>query len=254
VRYIDRTYRDFIMTRTATLAVVLAATLSVSGEPLPRQAWGERLVQLPNHVVAPEEKLTFFADFDNDTAKGIPVYVVNRTGKPITFRNQDGDLFLKQEYESAPGVWTRSQSHTYSWCGNSYMMPLTLESGRFVVVWGFCPKDGDKKPVRYRFYNGVHETATNVGSVRVAMAEVEKAANDSMATQFGSFEFVRDLAIGKTTTDAKRRMEAFHQLTTKRFDRKQTVPILELLANDKDESLAKDARGMLEYWRKNPKD
>ena len=41
---------------------------------------GSSLSKLPDHIKAPEGKLSLIADFDNKVDGRVPVYVINRTG------------------------------------------------------------------------------------------------------------------------------------------------------------------------------
>lgn len=78
-------------------------------------------VSLPKNVVAPEGKLTLFADFDATDGRGVPLYLVNRTFQKVSLSAQDSDIYVKLEYRRKDGVWERAQVHVGSDCGNSYV-------------------------------------------------------------------------------------------------------------------------------------
>ena len=98
-------------------------------------------VELPTQVIAGEGQLTLFADFANPGKNCFPLYLVNRTDKPVAIPSQDGGLYLKLTYETADGYWQRAQSHTSSDCGNSYF-PLILSPGQHFKTLGYQPKTG----------------------------------------------------------------------------------------------------------------
>jgi hypothetical protein len=84
-------------------------------EALPRSALfrGGLETQVPNHalpssVEAPEGKLTLVADYAAPRTEGILLYLVNRTGRPVSIPHQDGDIYLKLETQSPDGRWQRA--------------------------------------------------------------------------------------------------------------------------------------------------
>jgi hypothetical protein len=229
-------------------ALLLATSIAVAADP-PFPPWGKPAAELPKYVVAPADRLTLFADFEHPQVGGLPVYVVNRTAAPIPVKAQDGDLYLKLEYESAPGSWVRAQSHTYSWCGNSYHT-LSLDPGRFVVISGYRPSEGEKAKVRYRLYGQDSVVlSSNVGEGLVVKAELERAANDEMTVRTGDFEFVRKVALGETKLQTNHRREALGRLYTGEFDRREVSKVLDVVAKDPDKALARQASLLLHHLK-----
>lgn len=202
------------------------------------------IAKLPQHVVAVDQQLTLFADFANPTAKGVPIYIVNRTSQTISLHEQDDDLYLKLEYESAPGTWTRALSHSYSDCGNSYGVE-NLGAGRFILESGYRPTQGNKAKVRYRFYGHNGAIASNAGEGLVDPAEVERAATDTMTIRCGSFDFLRRVALGRIEKMASHRFTAIWQLCNGEFDRREVENVLEAVAKDENEKLAGEASDLL---------
>ena len=58
--------------------------------------------QLPKHVEVEDKKITLFADYARPIQNQTPVYIVNRTGKALYLHAEDGDVYLKLEYEEKP--------------------------------------------------------------------------------------------------------------------------------------------------------
>jgi len=143
-----------------------------AGRPIPN-------VELPEHIVAPEGKLTLVADFNAASEKGVPLYVVNRTGKPVEFRAQDSDIYLMLEYQHEDGTWERAKAHRVAWCGNSYHS-LTLHPGRHLVVQGYMPQQGEKARVRFVcFYD--ESLISNESDGWILFADVAEARIDGLA-------------------------------------------------------------------------
>jgi hypothetical protein len=136
-------------------------------------------VELPAHVVAAENMLTFYADFEKAGPNGIPLYLVNRTGRPMNLDAQDGDPYLKLEYRDDQGRWIRAQPHLSSWCGNSYY-PVTLASGQHFRFHGYHAREGAPATVRYRSDRNP-ELVSNVGAGRVDPVDLAAAAVDDMS-------------------------------------------------------------------------
>ncbi len=232
---------------TATFLFATTFASAADGPP----PWAKPLAQLPKHVLAADGQLTLVADFAHTKpGERVPVYLVNRTAASLTLGAQDGDVYLKQEYESAPGTWTRAQSHRYSWCGNSYGS-RTLEVGEFAVIPGFAPKAGAKAKVRYRFYDQVAvAVASNTAEALIDEKEVQQAADDSMALRTGNFEYIEKVLLGKAKPNEDRRQEALWHMVNGRYDHDKVGDQLEVLTKDADVRLAGDAKGLLVHHRK----
>jgi hypothetical protein len=142
------------------------------GKPIPN-------VELPAHVSAGDGKVTFFADFENAGTKGVPLFLVNRTERPLEMMTQDHDPYLKLEYRDEQGRWIRAQPHLSSWCGNSYY-PVTLPSGQHFQFFGYQASEGASATVRYRSERNP-ELVSNAGAGRVNPVDLAAAVMDDMA-------------------------------------------------------------------------
>jgi hypothetical protein len=154
---------------------VSANFVSSVGIPLPN-------VGLPPQVVAPEGKLTLFADFAHATELACPVYLVNRTGKPLTLTDQGGSLFLKLFHAREHGSWQRAQAHIYSNCGNSFRFPSQLQPGNYVKTSGYISARGRMGKIRYQLFD-TEEGAivSNDGTGRWNPQDVTDSLNDEMS-------------------------------------------------------------------------
>src|SRR5262245_50520496 len=67
--------------------------------PPPARLSGDarRIAGLPADVIAPEGKLTLYADYTSARDEHVTVYIINRTGRTLDLPNQDGDPYLKLE-------------------------------------------------------------------------------------------------------------------------------------------------------------
>ena len=204
------------------------------------------LDRLPEHVTAPAGKLTLFADYKNKTDQHrVPVYLVNRTDKPITVEAQDGDIYMKLQYESAPGHWQRAETHVFSTCGNSYMPkpPVTPES--YFVTAGWMPTIGKPETVRYSLYNQKFELSSNAGPGIVNRNAVERATLDEMALRAGDFEFLSKVATGKLNKSSYNERERYDPrsraillLRYRWKEKQQAVAVLEAIVKDADQKYA----------------
>lgn len=183
----------------AMMLVALLAIWANAGFLLARQPdeWNcKPLEQLPEHVPAVQQKITLFADYDHPRKDGcVVVYLVNRTAEAITLKGQDGDLYLKLEYENEAGAWVRAQPHAYSWCGNSYHT-REIEPQRFIEIGGYQPAKGEERTVRFKFYGQKSEWSSNSGPGLVSEEDVHSAASDAMVVKEGGFKVVSGVALG----------------------------------------------------------
>lgn len=219
--------------------------------------------KLPKHIVAPENGVALFADFEHSEApKGpIPVYLINRSGKDIQLKAQDNDVYLKLEFQQQDGTWRRAQSHMDSFCGNSYMSPPLLKNGTFLRIPGYQSAKGSKETVRYKLYNQTIALESNTGNGVVSDSDVQAAATDSMAIRTGDFELVSQIARG--TLGSKKpqhvlgdyRRVAIYQLGSGRFDSDAAKKVLlEIVVKNEPEyaDLARSELLALQKSQKNP--
>lgn len=201
---------------------------------------GQPLSTLPANVIAPAGQFTLFADYNDKNEQGIAIYIVNRTDSPVTLSSQDGDVYLKLEYQDASGEWVRAQPHAYSWCGNSYVdTPLSVN--RYKVFRGFVPAGGKDATVRYSLYGKSLNVHSNIGVGIVNDEDIRKAASDALAVRSGSLDFVTKVALGKIElrnemdhiTDL--RSTAIRVLAGQRFSDDDVKPILQTLIEKNDE-------------------
>ena len=128
---------------------------------------------LPKQVQAAIGELTLFADYAAATERGVPVYMVNRMSVPVDFRAQNGDIYLKLEYEAEPGRWVRAHPHAFSWCGNSYFDSPKLRANAYTIVNGYAPRQGTKANVRYALYHQKFKASSNQGIGLVDKSDIE---------------------------------------------------------------------------------
>lgn len=211
------------------LPLLCAAALAQEARPL---------ADLPAGVAAPDGKLTMFADFEAKKDGFVPVYVVNRTAKPVLLPAQDGDPFLKLEGRAQDGAWERAQSHMHSWCGNSYFPMPKLAPQTFHVFRGKTAAAGRKTKVRYRLYSLV-PLVSNVGEGLVDPKEIEAAKRDRMAVDFGDYAFVSRAATVPGAVPVQTRYAAIRNL--KRFKEKRTVQLLAKLLAEEDPTIRLNA-------------
>lgn len=133
-------------------------------------------VELPKHVIAPSGQLSIFADYERADASGTPLYVVNRSEQVVNFHAQDGDIYLKLEYQQPDGTWQRAQGHTGSWCAHSYGF-RAISPGQHFTLRGYHVRKDTSAKVRYASY-GTVEAFSNVGSGFYSQADLEATERD----------------------------------------------------------------------------
>ena len=135
-------------------------------------------VDLPKNIPAPEGQLTLFADFSGPSENKLPLYLVNRTGRDVSFPSQDHVLYIKLEHALEDGGWERAQAHSSSWCGNSYY-PVTLLPGHHFQFYGYMPSSGTTAKVRFASYQG-SKIISNEGQGFFLPSDVENSRQDPM--------------------------------------------------------------------------
>ena len=136
-------------------------------------------VDLPAQVMAPMGQVTLFADFDNAGEKGVPLYLVNRSSEPLRVASQDGDIYLKLEFQREDGTWQRAQGHINSWCGNSYGAEF-INPGQHIKLEGYHPLTGTPAKIRYACY-GSEELLSNVSQGFFRQEDVTTTEDDGLA-------------------------------------------------------------------------
>lgn len=223
------------------------------GSPLP-------VSSMPEHVVAPDGELTLYADYGDFTGDSLTLYLVNRTQQRIGFSSQDGDPYVKLEAMTKDGRWERAQTHRSSWCGNSYFVTPCLRPGHYFRFAGYFPPDGERRTVRYRVYREHAfiledddpdrfysirrdlekiplNLISNVGEGKVRLADIYKSRRDAFAVPYGSFETVRDLALGKTKGPSFGLRSVAAVAALGRFPTEESLALLRDLLTDDDRSI-----------------
>jgi len=226
------------------------------------------IASLPEHIFADSGRLTLFADFDHRRNGDVPIYVVNRSGKPITLSAQEGityikngihtfgsgNIYVKLEYEEAPGKWTRAEPHAFSWCGNSYSK-MVLDKDSYLLVYDSPPGEGIMAKVRYSFYHQDVRASSNCAEAFINKRDVERAANDALAVYSGDFAFVRKVALGEVTLKNEMdhindlRKSAIWRLARGEFDPTEAERVLKSIAEGTDREYAQEAERILERLR-----
>ncbi len=246
---------------------LICQTDSISNKIFIRNAAenGTPIEELTKYAPIYPNKIYLFADFDyvtsintkgNKDLKYIPVYIINNTDKEFSFTYFEKQA-LQQVYRVGKNNWVRSQRHTYSTCGSSYSWRLELGPKRFYKVQKFFPVEGEKKIVRYIFFN-TEVLGSNAGFGMVDMDEVDKARFDRLALNISSSEFLMDIINKKiepyeTDKESKKLVENAIESLAWRFP-EIAVPILEEIGNNESNPFQEKAKKNLELikkWRKN---
>ena len=203
------------------------------------------LSKLPAHVKAPKGKLTLFADYGDVRTGEVALYLVNRTGKKLSFESQDGQLYIKLEAREKDGTWARARGHMFSWCGNSYFMHPELPHDHFFLLRGQYLRKGESREVRYRFYG--KNLVSNAGKGRIDPAEIKRCRADSFAARYGNFETVAAIAEGKVATTKRDHIEVrpYAVALLGRFKHARCVKLLTTLLRDADPAIRKNAASVL---------
>ncbi|MDJ0911516.1 MAG: hypothetical protein QNI99_20190 [Woeseiaceae bacterium] len=187
---------------------------------------------LPSHVDAPDGQVSLYADFGGVESDGrVPVYLVNKTTEVLVLDAQDGDIYLKLQYQDADGNWVRAQPHGYSWCGVSYF-EMELSPGHYLLLNGYQPINGASQTVRYRAYSQSIEIVSNTGMGVVADADIRRASNDVLSIRESDIERLTEIALSpvpvENTMDHMRdlRTVAIRELASDRFDPAKSREIL----------------------------
>lgn len=192
--------------------------------------------ELPGHIKSVSGKVVLVADFTHkDTEGKIPVYLINGSEKSIKLMAQDGDVYLKLETRDDGGKWRRAQPHAFSWCGNSYMNSPELTAGHFMKITGYQPakgKPGKQRKIRYALYQRDLYLTTKPGMGVVLEKDIDLASRDAMAVDWGSFEFVSQVALGeivlKNEMDHIKDLQAsaIYKLGELSFDKAKSLEVL----------------------------
>jgi hypothetical protein len=166
---------------------------------MPGVTFGKSILHLPAHVVAPKGEVTLFADFENVKDGTIELFLVNRKKNEAKFNAQDGDIYLKQEYQNRRGEWIRLDPHQSSWCGNSYFGGTILGPDTFVSYQRSFQRSGTPGRVRYRRYSSVEPVISNSGPGMIPLVpEAEQYLLDSFPLDGASFEALVEIALRGT--------------------------------------------------------
>ena len=239
------------MSKASRIAILLNIIL-VSGLAHARPEGGTSVLFLPGHIEAPDGQVTLFADYGSIRTDGrVPVYLVNRTGEPLTLNAQDGDIYIKLEYRDDDGNWIRAQPHGYSWCGNSYTYKPVVDPDHYIATTGYQPINGETRRIRYRLYEQSVDVVSNLGTGVIAEVDLLRAANDVLSINQGDFAYVSRVARSRepveNVMDHMRdlRGPAISELGSGRFDVEASRAIL-LEIRDGSPELARDVHYALQ--------
>jgi hypothetical protein len=231
-----------------TLAVLtFVANLGSAEAPGTKGEPGTPTAKLPGHVLAPPGKLSLFADFKNKGDLGVPLYLVNRTGKPVELFTFNGQPFLAVEYEAEPGKWKPARVVDSALCGNS-LSPLKLPDETFLKVPGYVAAVGFKAKVRYRL-DAAGKPLSNAGEGMVSHDDlsyllVAKTSNLDLLSKVATGEFI------PPTESANVRPLAIRRLAEGSFARDKAEAVLKCIADGTDKEYARIANETLEFIRK----
>ena len=211
----------------------------------------KNISELPKHIKPPESGIALIADYNHATSDGIPVYLVNRSGNDLQPDAQDGDPYLKLEYQDSNGHWKRAQPHYDSWCGNSYMNPPVLHNDSFILLLGYQPKQGGRAIIQFRLYRQKFELVSNVGKGLFCQEDVENAQTDPIGIMSADFTLIASIARGDLphhlpAQEAKsRRMFAMDILGAGFFERWRAEEVLRGIVISQETHYAKYAQEQL---------
>jgi hypothetical protein len=216
-------------------------TPKIKGEP------GIPTTRLPAHVPAPPGQLSLFADFKRKGDLGVPLYLVNRTGKPVELFTYNGRPFLAVEYEAEPGKWQPARAIDYPLCGND-LRSVRLPDETYLIAHGYVAAVGFKAKVRYRI-DGEARPLSDAGEGVVSHDDlsyllVSKTADIDLLSKVATGEFI------PPTETAHYRPLAIGRLGEPGFDRKKAEAVLKTIAEGSDKRFARMARDALEFRRK----
>jgi hypothetical protein len=208
---------------------------------------GVPLARLPPHVPAAAGQLSLFADFNKQQPGQVPLYILNRTGKPVTLTMYNGRPFIEMEYQAAQARWARAQVRDLPLCGNS-LYTLTLHNDAFLVVQGYVPLTGFKAKVRFRFFDGDITCSSNVGAALVS----QEALNFLLVSETEDFGLLSKIALGQEKVReglANLRELAIRRLAEVRFDPRKAEAVLRRIAGGSQGRYAAVARDALKFMR-----
>jgi hypothetical protein len=203
--------------------------------------------KLPAHVAAPPGQLSLVADFKKKGDLGVPLYLVNRTGKPVELFTHNGQPFLAVEYEAEPGKWKPARAMDYALCGNS-LGSLKLPDETFTTAYGYLAPVGFKAKVRYRF-DGVARPLSNAGEGMVSHDDLSYL----LVSKTSDFGLLSKVALGEFIPPAETanvRPLAIRRLAEASFDRDKAEAVLKRIVEGADKEYARIAEGSLEFMRK----
>lgn len=146
---------------------------------------------LAKQVVAEFGKLTLFADHASADDHGVPLYVVNRGTKDVSWHTYAGDPgIVLERYDEASKSWQRAQAGmiTFAMCGNSFVR-LSLKPGQHFKILGYRPRRGSEGKVR--FHLDAHNLTSNEGRGLWLETDAAKVGVDRM--QLSDHPFANEL-------------------------------------------------------------
>lgn len=221
--------RSHILLASLTgLAALGSSALAFAAPPSPQltPSWLKPapISKLPENVKPVEGKLSLHADYRDVRGNRVVLYLVNRTKEAVVLPAEGSNVYIKQETRRKDGGWERSQSHNYSWCGNSYH-EVTIPPEHFILVGGWRSLQGKMQVVRYRLYG--KDVVSNTGRGPIDPTEVEKAKSDLMTVAFGNIDLVKRVMFGKPESNRLQRTMAVGRLGE--LPRDESLPVLERL-------------------------
>ncbi len=221
--------------------------VSATDPPKAKVGPGIRTTKLPAHVPAPRGQLSLFADFKNKDRIGVPLYLINRTGKPVEFVTNQGQPLIAVEYEAEPGKWKAARVLDCPLCGNDLRL-VKVPDETYLIVHGYVAAAGFKAKVRYRI-DGESLPLSNAGKGMVSHDDlsyllVSKTTDFDLLSKVASGEFI------PLTESADYRPLAIARLAEPGFNRAKAEAVLKQIAESPDKHFAKMARDALEFCRK----
>jgi hypothetical protein len=228
---------------TSFLLGLTACATFAADDPLPDRI--QPTAKLPPQVVAPAGKFTLFADFTKKADEGVPLYLVNRTGKAVEIFTYLGQPLLAVEYQAEPGKWMPARLADFGLCGNS-LVAVKLENEKFLTAVAPLPATGFKAQMRYR----LDEPADLISNSGVGQVSHDDLTFRLVFTT-RDFTLLSKIATGEfvpPTESADYRPLAIRRLAS--FEKAQAEPVLQRLAAGSEKPYAEEAQRALEFLRK----
>lgn len=164
------------------------------------------IASLPATVKPPSGVLSLIADYDHASKGTVRLYLVNRTGGPITVPTEDGDFYAKRETPDASGKWQRCDTHVWSGCGNSYGSAQIPSDSYYRRDQELNSERGTLRKVRFRMHQALFPNLiSNEGTAVIDDEDIASCKMDGLAiAEDATLDQLVDIGLGKLTSNVPR--------------------------------------------------